>query len=37
MMHQSPFDNWVEEAPFRHLGVFAIVILAIVAILTGVK
>jgi hypothetical protein len=34
-MHQSPFDNWVEEAPFRHLGVFAVVILAVVAILVG--
>lgn len=33
--HQTPFDQWVEEAPFRHLGVFAIVMLAVVAIFTG--
>jgi hypothetical protein len=28
MYHASPFDDWVEEAPFRHLGVFALVIIA---------
>lgn len=35
MDHQSAFDNWAAEAPFRHLGVFALVILAIVAICIG--
>jgi hypothetical protein len=35
MYHASPFDDWVEEAPFRHLGVFALVIIVIVAIFTG--
>jgi hypothetical protein len=35
MFHTSAFDGWVEEAPFRHLGVFALVILAIVAIFVG--
>lgn len=35
MYHQSPFDDWVVEAPFRHLGVFALVILGAVAIFTG--
>lgn len=31
----SSFDQWVSEAPSRHLGVFALVILAAVAMLTG--
>jgi hypothetical protein len=35
MYHQSPFDDWVAEAPFRHLGVFALVVLAIVALVMG--
>jgi hypothetical protein len=35
MYHASPFDDWVEEAPFRHLGVFALVIIAAAAILVG--
>lgn len=35
MMHMTPFDEWVEEAPFRHLGVFALIVIAIVALITG--
>lgn len=33
--HQTPFDEWVEEAPFRHLGIFILGILAIMALLVG--
>jgi hypothetical protein len=29
---QTPFDDWVTEAPFRHLGVFALVVIAIIAL-----
>jgi hypothetical protein len=35
MDHNSAFDDWVTEAPFRHLGVFALLILAVVALLSG--
>lgn len=31
----SSFDDWVEEAPARHLAVFALLILATAALLTG--
>jgi hypothetical protein len=31
----SAFDRWVAEAPSRHLGVFALVILALFAYVTG--
>lgn len=31
----TPFDRWVQEAPFRHLGVFALMIIAVFAIVEG--
>lgn len=31
----SQFDDWIEEAPARHLAVFALLVLATVALLTG--
>lgn len=29
------FDNWVAEAPARHLAVFALLLLATIAVITG--
>lgn len=34
-MHQN-FDDWLAEAPARHTAVFALLVLATVALLTGV-
>ena len=31
-MHESAFDHWVQEAPFRHSAVFLLICMAIVAL-----
>lgn len=36
-MRHNAFDDWVAEAPARHLGAFALMIMVVMALILGGK